>query len=76
MYSLFQHKECEFFPCKEAKKLNCLFCFCPLYGMDCEQKFTILENGWKDCSECTRIHEEDGYEYVVGMLKKNKDAKF
>ena len=75
VYRFFQNKECEFFPCKKVKKLNCLFCFCPLYNIDCGGKFTILENGWKDCSECSIIHEEDGYDHVIRMLKKAKETK-
>lgn len=73
-YSFFQNKECPYFPCKKVNKLNCLFCFCPLYRLDdCGGNYVILENGWKDCSKCAIIHDEDGYDYVIGMLKKAKE---
>lgn len=75
-YKFFQNKECPYFPCKKVDKLNCLFCFCPLYNMsNCGGYYVILKNGWKDCSNCTIIHKEDGYDYVVTLLKKSQGKK-
>jgi len=69
-YKFFQNKECEFFPCHkmDEEKLNCLFCFCPLYmlGDKCGGNFKYLDNGVKDCSECNITHQKDsGYAYVM-----------
>lgn len=71
-YKFFQNKSCEYFPCKNVKNLNCLFCFCPLYHLeDCGGNFTILENGLKDCSKCFLPHNKDGYDYIIDKLKQS-----
>ena len=76
-YSYFQNKECEYFPChkKEGEGFNCLFCFCPLYGMgsECGGNFTYTSDGVKDCSACTIPHSKDGYDYVLAQLSKKDD---
>ena len=68
-YKRFENKECEYYPCHNVEKMNCLFCFCPLYDYDCGGNFVILENGIKDCSLCTIPHEDGGYDYIVDFLK-------
>lgn len=68
-FDFFQNTECEYFPCKQVDTLNCLFCFCPLYYADCGGDYSILGNGCKDCSKCTRPHEEDGYEYIIKRIR-------
>lgn len=69
----FENKDCEFYPCHDAVKLNCLFCFCPLYNLDCGGNFKMIEskNGGmlKDCSDCLIPHSENGYDYVMKKLK-------
>jgi len=70
-YKFFQHKKCEYFPCHEGK-INCLFCFCPLYEHEnCGGTFTHTEKGIKDCSACTLPHEDSGYDYIIEKLTKN-----
>lgn len=69
-FKYFQHKECEYFPCHNFEELNCLFCFCPLYFLDCKGNFVILKNGIKDCSNCKIPHSKDGYDYIVKKLKE------
>ena len=59
----------------EAKKLNCLFCYCPLYTYDCKGNYSILENGWKDCSKCLIPHSENGYEYIIKFIKEEMETK-
>ena len=58
--AFFQNKDCEFFPCHEVKdtdNFSCLFCFCPLYHMQkCQGKPRFLNNGVKDCSDCSYPH--------------------
>jgi len=41
---------------------------------DCGGEYVILDNGWKDCSKCAIIHQEDGYEYVIGKLKEKNNV--
>jgi len=52
------------------ENINCLFCFCTLYFLECNGNFKILDNGIKDCSECLIPHKEDNYDYIVEILKK------
>lgn len=70
----FQNKECEYYPCHDSDDINCLFCFCPLYSMDCGGNFKMIDgtNGKKikDCSKCLIPHSEDGYDYVIKRLKE------
>ena len=72
-YRFFSHKECEFYPCHKLKTegdLNCLFCYCPLYFIDCPGDFSLLGNGFKDCSGCLLPHEKGGWERVLKILQK------
>ena len=67
---LFTHTGCPFYPCHEVPdgiKFNCIFCYCPLYalGPDCGGDFCYMEDGTKDCSKCTIMHEgTKGFERV------------
>lgn len=76
-YNFFQNKECEYFPChpiKDSCNFSCLFCFCPLYSnMECGGQFHILDNGCKDCSNCTIPHYS--YDYVIQKLRGEKKVK-
>lgn len=73
-FKFFQNRSCEFFPCKKTTRLNCLFCFCPLYHMDdCGGKFVILDNGWKDCTECLLPHSPNGHDYIMEKLRQHYD---
>lgn len=69
-YKFFENRECEFYPChKGLEKLNCLFCYCPLYLKDdCGGNFKILENGVKDCTNCLFPHKAENYEKVIEKL--------
>ena len=72
-YKFFCNNKCEWFPCHNtdgSSGFNCMFCFCPLYQQDnCGGKYTILENGWKDCSSCLIPH--NNYDYIIEKLKDN-----
>ena len=73
-YRFFQNKECEYFPCKSTEDdLNCLFCFCPIYHVDCKGNYTYTDKGIKDCSNCVIPHGIRGYEIVVSILKEIND---
>ena len=74
-YKYFENERCEFFPCHpdSTKGHNCMFCKCPLYNDDAcvgvqngDGKF--LDNGFKDCTECTYNHE---YENAEEMMWSN-----
>jgi Zn-finger protein len=66
------NKECIYFPCHEEVK-DCTHCFCPLYHYkDCGGKYVVLNNGFKDCSNCSLPHSEDGKEYIIEFIKKKE----
>lgn len=74
-YQFFSHRECEYFPCHKnipEEDFNCLFCYCPLYGLkdQCGGNFTYLENGIKSCMNCGIPHSIKGYDYI--MSKTNE----
>lgn len=79
-YKHFENKECEFYPCHKVNGQNCLFCFCPLYNLDCGGNFDMIKNSAdkpiKDCSNCILPHIESGYDYVIQRLQAvNCDAE-
>ncbi|MFD3155436.1 cysteine-rich small domain-containing protein [Haloimpatiens sp. FM7330] len=72
-YKFFQHSKCEYFPChkvKDKSNFNCLFCFCPLYGLGdkCGGNFIYNEKGIKDCTNCLIPHSEKGYDYIMSKM--------
>ena len=83
-FKLFCNRDCEYFPCHEVEnkeEFNCLFCYCPLYalGSECGGNFVYTEEGVKDCSNCTIVHVEGGFDHVmerskllVELAKKNR----
>ena len=73
-YKFVQNKSCEFFPCHDIdeERFNCLFCYCPLYGLkdQCGGNPTFLEDGTKDCSNCTITHiKGSGYDHVMSKIE-------
>jgi Zn-finger protein len=76
-YKFVQNRDCEFFPCHdqvEESEFNCLFCYCPLYGLkdQCGGNYVYLENGIKDCSHCKVPHiKNKGYNFI---MKKVNDV--
>ena len=74
-YRYFCNKECEYFPCHknvEEDEFNCMFCYCPLYGLKdkCGGNFIYLENGIKSCINCGIPHSKKGYEYIMSKSKE------
>lgn len=68
-YKSFLNISCEFYPCHDVEYLqNCMFCWCPLYLLDCHGDYIML-NGIKDCSHCLLPHIEGGYEYVLETIR-------
>lgn len=76
-YAFFSHHECEFFPCHKGvadDQFNCMFCYCPLYllGDQCGGNFKYLDNGVKDCSECSIPHQKNNYDLIIKKLQENR----
>jgi len=74
-YKFFSNEKCEFYPCHKIgdnKKMNCLFCYCPLYALKekCGGNFRYMEDGIKDCSDCFIPHSEKGYDYIMERISQ------
>jgi Zn-finger protein len=70
-YKHFVHEDCAFFPCHELEDwASCLFCWCPLYLLECDGDFT-LKNGIKDCSGCVIPHTKEGYDYILDVVRRD-----
>ncbi|MCK5718320.1 MAG: hypothetical protein KAH84_00065 [Thiomargarita sp.] len=85
--TFFENRACKYYPCHtNIKHINCLFCYCPLYFLDCPGNYTMLKlnnnptileksAAIKDCSQCTVVHNpKTGWKTVqkyIG-LKMNK----
>lgn len=74
-YRYFANKECQYYPChKGMKEINCLFCYCPLYGLEhCPGNYKYLEvNGKtiKECTDCTFPHRSENYDVIIKFLTK------
>ena len=71
--SFFANKDCKYYPChKCSEDINCLFCYCPLYHMDCPGNYTIIEHDGrkiKNCADCTVPHIASNYPEVITLLK-------
>jgi Zn-finger protein len=68
----FKNTKCSHFPCHEINStyFNCLFCYCPLYHMyDCGGNFSKTLENKKDCSKCTIVHIDGGYDFIQNKLK-------
>ena len=72
-YKFCQNRQCEYFPCHKGiadADFNCLFCYCPLYalGDKCGGNFRYLENGIKDCTNCSIPHRRENYDKIMGKM--------
>jgi Zn-finger protein len=79
-FAFFSNVECEYFPCHKTDKtdsFNCLFCYCPLYFLDCGGNFSYTPTGIKDCSGCLLPHIRENYGIVIDKLTTaiNEKAK-
>ncbi len=74
-YHFFENKDCEYYPChKTVAHINCLFCYCPLYNMDCPGTYSYIDKDNKHikvCEECTFPHIPEHYEKIVKMISNN-----
>jgi len=72
-YRFFENKACKYYPCHGGtEKLNCLFCYCPLYPMDnCPGIYTMIESEGrmvKSCMECEFPHVPENYDTIIEWL--------
>ena len=69
----FANIDCQFYPChKFDGDINCLFCYCPLYNLDCPGNYKMIDKGdkkIKTCIDCTFPHDPDNYDKVIALLK-------
>lgn len=73
-YQFMLNKHCEFYPChKQDVALNCMFCFCPLFTVECGGDYTVFadEHGEhkKDCSSCTLNHRPEAHDIIMKALE-------
>lgn len=75
-YRFFENKDCKYYPChKGTEHINCLFCYCPLYNMDCPGNYNYIETEHKrikECTGCTFPHKPENYEVIIGLLSNKK----
>jgi len=72
-YCFFENKDCQYYPCHSGMdKLNCLFCYCPLYCREkCPGNYNYIDvNGKriKECKNCTFPHKSENYEIIIKIL--------
>jgi len=72
-HAFFANTACRYYPChKELCEINCLFCFCPLYGMErCPGAPSYIDTPTgrvKDCSSCTFPHRAENYDIILSLL--------
>lgn len=73
-----QNTGCRYFPCHSTvpvEEFNCLFCYCPLFFIECDGRYTLMDNGFKDCSKCTRNHDKDSWKFIVSRLRDKMTVK-
>ena len=72
--TFFANKDCRYYPCHECPEdINCLFCYCPLYHLDCPGDYTMIESDGgsiKNCSNCTYPHLAHNYANVIRLLRQ------
>ena len=72
----FANRECEYYPCHKIEEQNCLFCYCPLYNLDCPGTPKMIDKNGKlikSCADCTFPHRAENYERIMQILKdRNK----
>ncbi|MCR5720380.1 MAG: cysteine-rich small domain-containing protein [Lachnospiraceae bacterium] len=70
----FANKDCKYYPCHSTSEdINCLFCFCPLYNMDCPGNYIMTEKNGKlikNCKNCLFPHVPSNYPIIMDYLRK------
>ena len=70
----FKNHSCKYYPCHQQPNdngFNCLFCYCPLYGLGdkCGGSFEYMKNV-KVCAGCHFPHVPENYDIIVAKLKE------
>ncbi len=76
-YRFFENRACRYFPChKGLPECNCLFCYCPLYGMEhCPGAPEYNEKEGKSikvCTNCNFPHKPENYEKIIELLRTTR----
>lgn len=76
-HCFFENRDCKYFPChKGLKECNCMFCYCPLYGMkNCPGNPQYKEKNGKTvkvCTDCIFPHQPEHYEKIMALLKEKE----
>ena len=70
----FANTDCEYYPChKTDEDLNCLFCYCPLYRLDCPGNPKMIERNGKmikSCTDCIFPHLAENFDKIMQILKE------
>ncbi|MBO5620561.1 MAG: metal-binding protein [Butyrivibrio sp.] len=71
----FANRDCEYYPCHHMDgDINCLFCYCPLYNMECPGEYRMVERRGhivKSCIDCSFPHRPENYDVIMGLLKEH-----
>ena len=71
-YKYFENRACQYYPCHDMERVNCLFCYCPLNHLEqCPGNPKYIEANEKiikDCSSCTFPHEPENYDLIMQLL--------
>ena len=70
----FKNHNCKYFPCHSQPstgEFNCLFCYCPLYGLEdkCGGNFEYVKNV-KFCVECSFPHAPGSYDIIIAKIEE------
>ena len=73
-HRFFKNHDCKYFPCHKQPgedEFNCLFCYCPLYGLcdKCGGSFQYIKKV-KVCMDCHFPHVPENYDTIVSKLKE------
>ena len=75
-YKYFENHDCKYYPCHEMPEgegVNCLFCYCPLYGLEnCPGNHSYVEKKGKmikTCVKCTFPHEEKNFDIITKLIR-------
>ena len=73
----FENRDCKYYPCHDMPKgegVNCLFCYCPLYGFEnCPGNHTYVERKGKmikTCVNCTFPHEKKNFDLITKLIRE------
>lgn len=74
-FDYYENHDCKYYPCHESDHINCMFCYCPLYGLKkCPGKpeFVEKEDGRliKSCIKCTFPHDRDNYGKIMKICSE------